>query len=733
MFIILNQDCLRSVFEHLSMMERLKCRLVCQQWKSVIDQMAIVEKSLEIYAVHSYLANDARQQSGMIDDHHQQQIDNEQNNQSFNYRFNYKPWFIEQIINQWKQFNESLISVEPIDNIFNSSNDSDNIDSDDDDDDNNDYIQFNDNSKSSLSSIWPYSSSFTSSTKLSSSSSLPNLNDILSSHYYWNYAFCSTSSLFSTYVMNKSSLVSHKFSHTFCRCRCQNRFKYSMILDRQQQQSSYNYLIKMNQLLEKFPNIHHLHMNNVIELNDTILALIAKHCHQLRHLSFVNCQQSSQSTITNDFNLLLQQKNSIIENNFIENEPFLLFNNNCLIDDYGWKLLNRTYPLLQSLTLRQCHLNEQQLTTVIRYCSSINYLDISDNQRVGKSVRYLGENIECLICGNLAEDESIEQILANIAFGNGKNVHYLSIFGPLNDSLKIFKEFDKLNKLELHFHSDNDDQTTWLSDIGLLSLNSLVLEQIRSYESPSTINHQQFEQMLRRSKNLQRLQIIGDFDWNLRLNDFSLQSLSEQCPILKELTLIGNASITDYGLLNLRHIPLTQLSLSSFNMLTDYSITTLIEQIPTLTTIILVDMPHITNRVIDKTIDICNEQPDRFIDLTFSDERMHRRIEKQQSCPNVDDNNMGPYPLNLNVHFDSHICGKHVIDSEPSDLQMLLVILISALILSMTLLTTIVVILVPLSMLLIMANEYIGQNWLSFLNLDILYRFLLEYQHHISD
>ena len=168
-------------------------------------------------------------------------------------------------------------------------------------------------------------------------------------------------------------------------------------------------------------------------------------------------------------------------------------------------------------------------------------------------------------------------------------------------------------------------------------------------------------------------------------------------------------------------------------MLTDYSITTLIEQIPTLTTIILVDMPHITNRVIDKTIDICNEQPDRFIDLTFSDERMHRRIEKQQSCPNVDDNNMDPYPLNLNVHFDSHICGKHVIDSEPSDLQMLLVILISALILSMTLLTTIVVILVPLSMLLIMANEYIGQNWLSFLNLDILYRFLLEYQHHISD
>ena len=217
----------------------------------------------------------------------------------------------------------------------------------------------------------------------------------------------------------------------------------------------------------------------------------------------------------------------------------MFFINHYYVDDYGWKLLNRTYPLLQSLTLRQCHLNEQQLTTVIRYCSSINYLDISDNQRVGKSVQYLGENIECLICGNLAEDETIEQMLANIAFGNGKNVHYLSIFGPLNDSLKIFKEFDKLNKLELHFHSDNDDQTTWLSDIGLLSLNSLVLEQIRSYESPSTINHQQFEQMLRRSKNLQRLQIIGDFDWNLRLNDFSLQSLSEQCPILKELTLIG--------------------------------------------------------------------------------------------------------------------------------------------------------------------------------------------------
>lgn len=336
---ILNQDCLISIFEHLSMMERLKCRSVCQQWKQAVDKMAIGENSLEIYAVHPYLAMDARQKSGLID-----QDEQNQQQQLINQQRRFKPWFIEYIIYQWSKFGENLISVEPIENI------SDDDDNDDTDSDDNDRIQFNDiiNSKSY---IWPYSSPFSTNFE---SSSLPNLNDILSSHYYWNYAFCATSSLFSTFVATKSKEITHKFSHSFCQCRCKNRFKYSIILD---QQSCC--LMKMNNLLQRFPNIHHLHMKNVNELNDIILALITQHCHHLRHLSFVNCQQQF-STITttiltaNDHHqptppppppspLSIQQQqqkdssnnqnndNSLNEPQQQQCEPFLSLNKNCLI------------------------------------------------------------------------------------------------------------------------------------------------------------------------------------------------------------------------------------------------------------------------------------------------------------------------------------------------------------------------------------------------------------------
>ena len=207
--------------------------------------------------------------------------------------------------------------------------------------------------------------------------------------------------------------------------------------------------------------------------------------------------------------------------------------------DYGWRLLSNAYPDLTSLTLRQCKLSEDQLTKVIQYCTNLHFLDISDNEYVGKSVRYLGPKIECLICGDLSNDEAIDTILSNVAFGNGRHVKYLSIFGALG-SLKTFIEFDQLSKLELHFYTD-EELPNYLSDIGTLSLTSLVLEQIRCYECPSAINAVQFEQMLQKSSNLKRLQITGDFDWNLRLNDNSLKKLAFLCPNLRELTLNGMA------------------------------------------------------------------------------------------------------------------------------------------------------------------------------------------------
>lgn len=169
--------------------------------------------------------------------------------------------------------------------------------------------------------------------------------------------------------------------------------------------------------------------------------------------------------------------------------------------------------------------------------------------------------------------------------------------------------------------------------------------------------------------------------------------------------LLGNGSISDYGLIHLSSLPLVQLSLSSFSSVTDYSIKALLKKIGTLQQVTLVDMPQITETVISKAISICVSDQGRKINLTLSDEQMNKRLKRQRQYLNC--------PSNLVVNFDSHLCGKQLADSEPTDVQMILVVLMSALILGMTLLTTVVVILVPLSMLLIMAHDYILDTFFS--------------------
>jgi hypothetical protein len=200
--------------------------------------------------------------------------------------------------------------------------------------------------------------------------------------------------------------------------------------------------------------------------------------------------------------------------------------------------LTQSYPNLINLTLRQCGLSDTQLTKIINSCHNIKYLDISDNPITGKSLEYLGPNIEALICGDLATDELIETFLMHITNGNGIHVKKLSIFGELS-SLKLLKRFKNLEKLELHFFSD-EELIDYLSVIGFLSLEELVLEQIRCFDHMSAIDDNQFVLMLKKSCYLKKLVISGEYGWHSRLSNDSLQMLPKLCPILESLTLTGN-------------------------------------------------------------------------------------------------------------------------------------------------------------------------------------------------
>ncbi|CAG2105596.1 unnamed protein product, partial [Medioppia subpectinata] len=371
---------------------------------------------------------------------------------------------------------------------------------------------------------------------------------------------------------------------------------------------------------------------------------------------------------------------------------------------YGWHLLTQAYPNLSSLTLRQCRLTEPELTKIITACDRLKHLDISDNQWVGASIKHLSAGIESLVCGDLSNDESLEQILANLIAGPGRHLRSLTLSGALSP-LHALQHMIELRELELHYHTDDDDEGVGaggvtggvLADIGHLCLHGLVLEQIRCYDQRSAVDERQFQLMLKRSPELRRLAIVGDYEWDLRLSDKSMHRLTVMCPALEDLTLTGNGLIGDTGIASLSALPLQRVTLSSFQSVTDASIQTLLQRTP-VRHLTLTDMSGITENLVVRAVTLCEERRDRHLDLTLCTAHMNRKM-----LANL------PMPGNLRVRVDTGRSNKLADDQEPSTFQMMVVIGMSALILLMALLTTIVVVLVPMAMALMMIHEYLRQ------------------------
>jgi len=205
-------------------------------------------------------------------------------------------------------------------------------------------------------------------------------------------------------------------------------------------------------------------------------------------------------------------------------------------------------------------------------------------------------------------------------------------------------------------------------------------------------------EMLKKSKQLHKLVISGDYEWVLRLSDKSLEKLVKLCPNLDDISITGNGLISDKGISSLRALPLSRLSLSSFHSLTDSSMIVILKNTP-IKTLILTDVSKITENLVIRAINLCELERDRQLDITLSTSQLNKKLISRLALPN-----------NLNLTVDNQRSNK-LSDEEPTTLQMMIVIAMSALILLMALLTTVVVVLVPMAMAIMMIHEYLFHSF----------------------
>lgn len=277
----LDKDCLITIFEHLSMAEKLKCRLVCDQWRAAVDKLIAGQQYLEVYAVTSSLATAAIEATGVSP------YSGGAGRRYF-YPINFGTSIagaLEGLQNLWTSVNAKWLPVaevegaggpeeavgieaEPVNQAVNGNN-------------------------PNLPQLLVPQSMLSLSANAVSTSELDLLNSSVCcsssnlvhlSSYYWTYAFCASSSLFSSYSFAHSSVTSHEYFHSFCDCYPRQRHKYSVIIDRRSLSFE-----TLNVLLTKFRNVLSLVVRNVDQLSDVLLFTITQRCRNVQSLSFTNC------------------------------------------------------------------------------------------------------------------------------------------------------------------------------------------------------------------------------------------------------------------------------------------------------------------------------------------------------------------------------------------------------------------------------------------------------------
>lgn len=216
--------------------EKLKCRLVCSEWRAAVDKLTAGQQYLEIYAVNSSIVAAAAKASGT-----------EPAQLTTSAKFEALLGYIRYL---WTLVDTKLLPELPSDGQDDSSRAS----------------EANQPKELDLLAVCS-----------------PN-NLIYLSSYYWNYAFCASSSLFSSYSFAMSTITTHQYLHSFCDCYPRQRHKYSVMFDRDR--LSFR---AFHNLLNRFSNIQSIVIRNVDHLSDSFLFMLTRHCPAVQSLTLTNC------------------------------------------------------------------------------------------------------------------------------------------------------------------------------------------------------------------------------------------------------------------------------------------------------------------------------------------------------------------------------------------------------------------------------------------------------------
>ncbi|KAH9396193.1 hypothetical protein TYRP_019946 [Tyrophagus putrescentiae] len=300
------------------------------------------------------------------------------------------------------------------------------------------------------------------------------------------------------------------------------------------------------------------------------------------------------------------------------------------LSKWGYHLLVQCFETLSTLSLTNVGLTEETTELLLRQLPLLQELNIADNESIeGHCLQHLGAGIAHLTAGSFNLQVSILNLLGGIVrSAAAPGLRHLELTGCISGNLHALQSLPALDCLQLHFYTDRiisaDNFAPFASLPRLGRLQTLVLQQEYCYEERSAVDGDLVAAIVRNCGQLRRLEISGEFGWRLQLNDQSLVAIAEHGRNLRHLLLAGNSTqITDTGVMELARLRhLESLSLTSFEGITDVSISRLVPELVNLRQLCLRENAQLTIRTLDACVEAAAANPQRQLNVHMDEKQM---------------------------------------------------------------------------------------------------------------